>query len=57
MFIYLRIFLIVGLAILFTALQLGLNIVTISPIYLVISYIVISMVNLLAYFTKGENNV
>ena len=56
-FIYLRIILIVGLTILFAALELGLNIVTVSPVYLVISYIVISMVNLLAYFTKGENNV
>ena len=56
-FIYLRIILIVGLAILFTVLELSLQVVIISPIYLVVSYLVISLVNLLAYFKKGENDV
>ena len=56
-FIYLRIILIVGLAILFTVLELSLQVVIISPIYLVVSYLAISLVNLLAYFKKGENDV
>ena len=56
-FIYLRIILIVGLAILFTVLELSIQVVIISPIYLVVSYLVISLVNLLAYFKKGENDV
>ena len=56
-FIYIRLGLIVGLAILFTALELGAQIVTVSPIALVISYLVISLCTLLAYFKKGENDV
>ena len=55
--IYVRLVLIVGLAILFTALQLALSLVIISPISLVASYLVISMLTLIAYFKKGENDV
>lgn len=56
-FIYLRISLIVALAILFAALELSVKVVTISPIFLVVSYLVISLFNLLAYFKKGESDV
>ena len=55
--IYVRLVLIVGLTILFTALQLALSLVIISPISLVASYLVISMLTLIAYFKKGENDV
>ena len=55
--IFLRLILIVGFAILFTVLQLTLHVITISPIYLVIAYLVISLATLIAYFKKGENDV
>ena len=55
--IYLRLTLVVGLAILFTVLQLTLGLVIISPIYLIIAYAVISLFTLIAYFMKGENDV
>ena len=55
--IYIRLSLIVVLAILFTALELGLNIVIISPIFLVFSYLVISLFTLIAYYKKGEDDV
>ena len=55
--IYLRLGLIVTLTILFAALELGANIVTVSPVFLVISYLVISLFTLIAYFKKGENDV
>ena len=55
--IYIRLIAIVGLAILFTALELGLSLVIISPIALVASYLVISLLTLIAYFKKGENDV
>ena len=55
--IFLRLILIVGFAILFTVLQLTLHVITVSPIYLVIAYLVISLATLIAYFKKGENDV
>ena len=55
--VYLRLTLVVGLAILFTVLKLTLGLIIISPIYLVIAYAVISLFTLLAYFMKGENDV
>ena len=56
--IYSRLILIVLLATLFTALELSLSLVIISPITLVISYLVISLLTLLAYIQKkGENDV
>ena len=55
--IYLRLTLVVGLAILFAVLQLTLGLVIISPIYLIIAYAVISLFTLIAYFMKGENDV
>ena len=55
--IYIRLIVTVGLAILFTALELGLSLVIISPIALVASYLVISLLTLIAYFKKGENDV
>ena len=55
--IYARLTIIVILAIVFTALELALSIVIMSPIALVISYLLISMLTLIAYFKKGENDV
>jgi len=53
--IYLRLSLIVIMAIVFAALDLTLNLVVISPIFLVVSYIGYSLVNLLAYIRKDQN--
>ena len=55
--IYIRLILIVIIAAITTILEIKLAIVTISPIFLVISYLVISLLTLLAYFKKGENDV
>ena len=55
--IYTRLGIIVALAVLFTFLELGLSIVIISPISLVIAYLIISLCTLLAYIQKGEENV
>ena len=55
--IYARLTAIVLLAILFTALELALSLVIMSPIALVASYLVISLLTLIAYFKKGENDV
>ena len=55
--IYARLTIIVLLAIVFTALELALSLVIMSPIALVASYLVISLLTLLAYFKKGENDV
>lgn len=55
--IYARLTIIVILAIVFTALELALSIVIMSPIALVVSYLVISLLTLIAYFKKGENDV
>ena len=55
--IFLRLILIVGFAILFTVLQLALHVVTVSPVYLVVAYLIISLATLIAYFKKGENDV
>ena len=54
-FIYLRLILIVVLAIVFIALEITLSLVTVSPVYLVISYLVISLLTLLAYIGRREN--
>ena len=55
--IYFRLTAIVLLAVIFTALELSLSLVIISPIALVASYLVISLFTLIAYFKKGENDV
>lgn len=55
--IYARLTIVVVLAIVFTALELALSIVIMSPIALVVSYLVISLLTLIAYFKKGENDV
>ena len=55
--IYARLTAIVLLAIIFTALELALSLVIMSPIALVASYLVISLLTLIAYFKKGENDV
>ena len=55
--IYVRLILIVLIASITTILEIKLAIVTISPIFLVISYLVISLLTLIAYYKKGENDV
>ena len=55
--IYARLTAIVILAIVFTALELALSIVIMSPIALIVSYLLISLLTLIAYFKKGENDV
>ena len=55
--IYGRLAVIVVLAILFTALHLALSLIIVSPIALVISYLVVTLMTLLAYISKGEDNV
>ena len=54
-FIFLRLILIVVLAIVFIVLEITLSLVTVSPVYLVISYLVISLLTLLAYIGRREN--
>ena len=53
--IYLRLTLIVLLAITFTVLDLAFNIIIMSPIFLVVAYIGYSLLNLLAYVRKETN--
>ena len=53
--IYFRLALVAVLTIVFVALQLGLKIVIVSPIYLVISYFVTAMLTLLAFYRKEKN--
>ena len=53
-FIYIRLFLIVTLAIIFAILQLTIKLVIISPIYLIVGYFVISMVSLSALIRKDK---
>ena len=55
--IYIRLILVVLIATLTTVLEINFAIVTISPVFLVISYLVISLLTLIAYFKKGENDV
>lgn len=53
--IYVRLSLIVILAIVFAILEITLSLVIISPIYLVVAYLVISLLTLLAYIGRREN--
>ena len=53
--IFLRLTLIVILAITFAVLELTIKLVTVSPVFLVVSYLGYSLINLLAYIKKGEN--
>jgi hypothetical protein len=53
--IYLRLTLVVILAITFAVLELTIKLVTVSPVFLVVSYLGYSLINLLAYIKKGEN--
>ena len=52
-----RLILVTSLAILFAILAYALKIVVVSPIYLIISYFVISLVAMIFYLKKGEENV
>ena len=53
-FIYIRLSLVVLLTILFAGLTFHFKILTVSPIYLVISYFVISLITMAIYIKKGE---
>lgn len=54
-FIYLRLTLIVILAIVFIVLELTVSLVTVSPVFLVVSYLAISLLTLFAYIGRREN--
>ena len=54
-FIYLRLILVVILAIVFIVLEITLSLVTVSPVFLVVAYLVISLLTLLAYVGRREN--
>ena len=54
-FIYLRLILVVILAIVFIVLEITLSLVTVSAVFLVVSYLVISLSTLLAYVGRREN--
>ena len=53
-FIYLRLGLIVALAILFTVLGITNGLRIVSPISMIIAYLIISIVTMLIYIKKGE---
>ena len=53
--IYLRLSLVVTLTIVFAVLQLTVKLVIMSPIFLVVSYLGYSMLNLLAFIRKDKN--
>ena len=55
--LFFRLILVTSLAILFAILAYALKIVVVSPIYLIISYFVISLVAMIFYLKKGEENV
>ena len=55
--IYARLTAVVVLAIIFTILEMAFSVVTVSPVFLVVSYLVVSLSTLLAYLKKGENDV
>ena len=52
-FIYIRLALIVALAVLFGVLSYHFKVVIVSPIYLIISYLVISLLTMVIYIKKG----
>lgn len=54
-FIYLRLILVVILDIVFIVLEITLSLVTVSAVFLVVSYLVISLLTLLAYVGRREN--
>ena len=55
--IYVRLVVIVGLAILFAVLTYQYHVVIISPIYMVIAYLVISLITMVVFIKKGAGNV
>ena len=52
--IFVRLILIVSLAVLFAILSYGFSIVVVSPIALIVSYFVVSIATLLIFIRKGE---
>ena len=55
--IYIRLGLIVTLAVLFTVLQILWKVVIASPISLIVAYGIISILTMMVYIKKGERNV
>ena len=55
--IYVRLAIIVGLAILFAVLSYHYQVVIVSPIYMIIAYLVISLTTMVVYVKKGAGNV
>ena len=53
-FIYIRLTLIVGFAILFGVLAYKCSLVVVSPVYLIVSYLAVSLVATAFYIKKGE---
>ena len=53
--IYVRLFLIVGLAVLFAVLEIAAKIVILSPVFIVVGYLVVSLLTLLAFIRKDKN--
>ena len=53
-FIYIRLFLIVALAITFAVLKYSMGVVIVSPVILVVSYLVVSLSAMAIYLVKGE---
>ena len=52
--IYTRLALIVTLSIVFAVLGYQFSLVIVSPIYLVVSYFIVSIISMIVYFKKGE---
>ena len=52
--VYLRLGLVVLFAIVFAVLQITIKLVIISPVFLIVSYLVISLITLLAFFRKEQ---
>ena len=52
--IYVRLVIIVSLAFLFAVLAYQFNLVIVSPIYMVVAYLVVSLLTMVAYMKKGE---
>ena len=55
--IYVRLAIIVALAILFAVLAYRYKVVIVSPIYMIVSYLVVSLTTMVVYVKKGAGNV
>ena len=55
--LFMRLILITSLAIIFAVLAYAFQVVIISPVFMIISYFVISLIAMIFYIRKGESNV